>query len=182
MLRKPPERRSDEADKNQLRMAKAEGAAYQKSLAYMAKDVADAGGKKRAGDYIVGYAQERAEGMYALSGDGTLKWSKPDGKNCHLEISVSDAGDKRFIPYLDIKATLTGPDGKTIGPLRIPFVWHPGLYHYGRNITVPGDGKYALKVDIAPPKFMRHDKVNGKRYADAVSVEFKNVPIRTGKE
>ncbi len=182
MPRKPPERPSDEADRKQIAMAKAEGDAYQKSLAYMANEVADSGGKKRAGDYIVGYAQERAEGMYMLQKNGRLKWSEPDKENCHIEISVSDAGDGRFVPYLDIKATLTAPGGKKVGPMTIPFVWHPGLYHYGRNIKVPGDGKYKLKVEIAPPKFMRHDKTNGKRYAKSVTAEFKNVPVKTGKE
>jgi uncharacterized protein involved in high-affinity Fe2+ transport len=182
MPRKPPERPSDEADRKQLSMAKSEGDAYQKSLAYMAKEVADAGDSKRAGDYIVAYAQERAEGMYVMQSNGRLKWSPPDGKNCHLEISVSDAGDGRFVPYLDVKATLTAPGGKTIGPFKIPFVWHPGLYHYGRNIKVPGDGKYRLKVEIAPPKFMRHDKANGKRYAKGVTTEFRNVPISTGQD
>ncbi|MBA8881818.1 iron transporter [Phyllobacterium myrsinacearum] len=178
----PSERPSDEADAKQIAMAKKEGDAYHNSLRYMAEEVADAGGQKRAGDYIVAYAQERAEGMYMPDKSGRLKWSEPTDENCHLEISVSDAGDKRFVPYLTIKATLLPVTGAKIGPFEIPFVWHPGLYHYGRNIKVPGDGRYALHVTIEPPTFMRHDKINGKRYVDKVEVEFANIEIKTGRE
>ncbi len=181
-MRNPPEKVSDEADRHQLDMAKKEGAAYHASLKYMAEEVADSGGQIRAGDYIVAYAQERAEGMYALKDEGQLSWEEPADKNCHLEISVSDAGDLRFIPYLEIAATLTAEDGETIGPFQVPFVWHPGLYHYGKNIKVPGDGRYRLDVTIKPPTFMRHDEVNGKRYAETVQVTFDAIEIKTGKE
>ena len=182
MRRAPPQRPSDEADAHQLRMARREGQAYRRSLGYMANEVADSGAEKRAGDYVVAYAQERAEGMYMLHGEDDLQWTEPQDENCHIEISVSDAGDRRFIPYLDVAATLTAADGQTIGPFTAPFVWHPGLYHYGCNIKVPGDGHYMLRVHIAPAPFMRHDKVNGRRYARSVDVEFADVPIRTGRE
>jgi hypothetical protein len=64
----------------------------------------------------------------------------------------------------------------------VPFIWHPGLYHYGINLTLPGDGIYTVRVDVAVPTFHRHDKVNGKRYAKPVSVTFRNFAIKTGKE
>ncbi|MBN9032348.1 MAG: hypothetical protein BGO05_23805 [Rhizobiales bacterium 63-7] len=182
MTRIPPEKPSDEADRHQIAMAKKEGAAYRASLEYMAYKVADAGGEKHAGDYIVAFAQERAEGMYMLHGEGELEWTEPEEENCHLEISVSDAGDGRFIPYLEITATLTPKEGRAVGPFEVPFLWHPGLYHYGRNIKVPGDGEYRLQVTIKPPTFMRHDKVNGKRYAKTIDVTFDAVMIKTGKE
>ncbi len=178
----PSEKPSDEADQRQLDMAREEGAAYQRSLSYMVEQVADTGRRQRAGDYIVGFAQERAEGMYLLRGEGELEWVEPEEENCHLEISVSDAGDQRFIPGLEIEATLTDPDGSQVGPFHLPFLWHPGLYHYGRNVKLPGDGLYTLKVRISPPRFMRHDRTNGCRYARTVEVEFADVEIRTGKE
>ena len=178
----PPQKPSDEADKRQLEMARDEGDAYHQSLLYMANEVADTGGQQRAGDYIVAFAQESAEGMYMLRGEGALEWMEPTDENCHLEISVSDAADHRFIPYLDVTATLVSDNGDETGPFQVPFVWHPGLYHYGRNIKVPGDGRYTLRVRIKPPTFMRHDKTNGKRYAETVETEFKDVTIKTGRE
>ena len=178
----PPAQPSDEADQHQLEMAREEGRLYQKSLRYMAEQVADGGGTQRAGDYIVGWAQERAEGMWHLH-EGELRWHEPPaGDNCHLEIAVADGADERFIPYLDIRATVIAKDGTEIGPLEIPFVWHPGLYHYGRNLQVPGEGEYTLRVHIAAPTFMRHDHENGKRYAEPVEAEFPGIHIKPGRE
>ncbi|MGD9508417.1 MAG: iron transporter [Geminicoccaceae bacterium] len=176
------ERPSGEADRRQLELAAEEGDAYQRALTYMVEKVADTGGRKEAGQYIVGFAQERAEGMYHLRGEDDLQWVEPGDENCHLEIAVCDAGDRRFIPGLEIEAMLTAADGTRIGPFEVPFLWHPGLYHYGRNVEVPGDGHYTLTVKIAPPRFMRHDRANGRRYARTVEVTFENVRITTGKE
>lgn len=175
------EKPSDEADREQLAMAREEGDTYQRALDYMVEKVADAGAKQRAGDYLIGFAQERAEGMYHLR-DGDLAWVEPSDENCHLEVAVADAGDGRFIPGLSIKATLTGADGAVVGPFDLPFLWHPGLYHYGRNVRIPGSGRYTVRIEVAAPDFPRHDKVNGRRYAEPVSVEFKDVALEAGRE
>ena len=71
---------------------------------------------------------------------------------------------------------------KQIGSHEQPFLWHPWLYHYGRNWHVPGDGNYKLAVQVEPPTFMRHDKKNGKRYAEPVEVIFPKVKIETGQK
>ncbi|SMC79070.1 Fe2+ transport protein [Fulvimarina manganoxydans] len=177
----PPAKPSDEADQNQLKMAKEEGAKYLASLDYMAEKVADTGGKMRAGDYIVAFAQERAEGMFHRK-DGKLEWIEaPSDMNCHMEIAVLDAADHRFIPYLDIDCTLS-LEGQEIVRFKPEFLWHPGLYHYGRDLKLPGDGVYDLSVKIAPPTFPRHDEKNGKRYADPVEVTFEKIRIETGHE
>jgi len=176
------ERPSDEANRKQLAIAQREGAAYQEGLRVMATEVADVGGTQQAGDYIIGFAQERAEGMYHLHGEGRLEWVEPEEENCHLEISVSDAGDGRFIPYLMIHATLTKDSGEVVGPVEMPFVWHPGLYHYGINLKIPGDGTYDIAVRIEAPTFMRHDQENGKRYAETVEVVFSRIDLKTGRE
>ena len=105
----PPDQPSEEAESPQIRMARDEGKAYQASLAYMVNKVAVGGGAtQRSGDYIVAYAEEKAEGLYSLR-DARLEWREPRAENAHLEVSVSDASDGRFIPYLKIQATLTAP-------------------------------------------------------------------------
>src|SRR3954464_497337 len=117
----PTRQPSDEADRKQLEMARQAEEAYQRSLLHMAHEVADAGGEQQAGDYIVAFAQERAEGMYMLRKEGELEWVEPTDENCHLEISVSDAADHRFIPALDITATLIAESGEATGPFTVPF-------------------------------------------------------------
>ena len=146
----------------------------------MVNEVADTGGKQRAGEYMVGFAQERAEGMYYLK-EGGLEWREPTDENCHIEIAVVDAADGRFIPYLEIDVTITNGNGDEV-TFKPQFLWHPGLFHYGKDVKVPSDGTYTLHIKIAPPSFPRHDKVNGKRYAEPVEVVFEGVQIKTGQE
>lgn len=178
---KPPMKVSDEAKEDQLKMARQQGEAYVKALNEMAKREADSGGEKHAGDYIVAYAVEKAEGMYHHE-NGELRWMEPEKENCHVEVSVRDAADNRFIPGLDVRVRLVDEKGDEVGEHRQHFLWHPWLYHYGRNWQVPGDGKYRLEVSIAAPDFGRHDKKNGKRYAEDVKVSFDNVQIKTGQK
>ena len=175
----PMDPNTSEATQEQLDHARAEGRAYGESLAYMTGTVAHDGGEKRAGDYLVGYAVEEAEGMYEWY-DGALLWREPEGENLHLEVAVRDAGDGRFVPTLKVEATLIAPDGTEVGTYEHPLLWHPMLYHYGRNWTVPADGEYTLRVHIDPPTFMRHDEVNGRRFLKPVDIEFTGVKVTQG--
>jgi hypothetical protein len=136
---------------------------------------------QRAGDYLIAFVQENAEGMYELQ-DGRLVWREaPEEANAHLEIAVADAADGRFVPDLDI--TLTVLDGdRQLFTTTMPFLWHPYLYHYGTNARVPGEGPYTVRVRIGPPSFMRHDPVNGKRYADPVTVVFEDRRFTPGRK
>ena len=172
---------SDEVDEKQLRLAKQAGDAYQEALEYMANEVAHTGGKTEEGDYVVGFAQEEAEGMYALVGEGEFEWREPEEENCHLEVAVCDAEDGRFIPEVDVTATLAAEDGEEIGPFEVPFLYHPGLFHYGKNVEIPDDGTYDITVEVEPPTFMRHDETNGNRYGETVEVTFEGVDIEAGQ-
>ena len=177
---KPPMRSSDEANRKQLQLARAQGDAFEHTVKEMTQHEAH-GAAQQAGDYLIGYAVEDAEGMYVMEG-GALVWHNPTDENAHLEIVVQDAADKRFIPGLAVYATLVDRQGKEIGTHRQPFLWHPWLFHYGRNWALPGDGEYTLRVRVEAPDFMRHDKENGRRYEQSVQVEFRNVRIETGRK
>lgn len=176
----PPMKESDEADEKQLELARAQGRALADALEHMVEDVADGGGSTHAGEFIVGFAHEEAEGMYAWE-DGELAWQEPDG-NIHMEVSVQDAGDHRFVPGLNVFLTILDADGSEVGTEKMPMLWHPWLYHYGKNWTIPGDGSYSLKIRIEPPAFMRHDEENGRRFTREVVVRFDDVELETGVE
>jgi len=77
---------------------------------------------------------------------------------------------------------LIDPDGNEVGTHVQPFLWHPWLYHYGRNWTVPEEGEYRVRVRVEPPTFMRHDHENGRRYLEPVEVEFEGVPVEPGRK
>ncbi|MCR6491044.1 iron transporter [Cellulomonas sp. P24] len=172
---------TSEATARQLELARAQGRAYRAALDHMTSDVAHDGGHTTVADYLVGYAIEEAEGMYALE-DGNLLWRNPGEANTHVEVVVCDAADGRFVPGLDVTVTLVTPDGRELGPHTQDMVWHPMMYHYARNWTLPADGEYILRVHIEPPTFMRHDEVNGRRFTAAVDVEFTGVSITRGAE
>lgn len=113
---------------------------------------------------------------------GQLHWQEPEQENAHLEVCVRDAADGRFIPGLDVYATLLDSSGNEVGTHQQPFLWHPWLFHYGRNWILPGDGTYTLRVRFDPPNFGRHDKTNGQRYTQPVEVEFRDIQIETGQK
>jgi hypothetical protein len=179
--RTPPMKPSKEATEETLQMAREQGKTLEKALKHMTQEEAHDGGEVAAGDYLVGYAVEEAEGLH-MPRSGTLEWVEPTEENCHLEISVRDGADGRFVPGLEVTATLVDSQGQTVGTHKQPFVWHPWLYHYGRNWTVPGDGVYTLHVRIEPPAFHRHDKLNGRRYMEPVELTFDHIRIKTGQK
>ncbi len=177
----PMDPSSDEASEEQLRLAREQGDAYGRALEHMTGTVAHDGGEQRAGDYLVGYAVEEAEGMYEWTQEG-LRWKAPTDENLHVEIAVRDAADGRFIPAVRVTATLISPDGEDLGTFEHPLLWHPMIYHYGRNWTVPADGEYTLRVHVEPPRFMRHDDINGLRFQEPVDVEFTGVKVERGQD
>ena len=176
----PPMKSSKELTQVQLKFARQQGDALGKTLDYMMNQEAH-GDEIAAGEYRIGYAVENAEGMWVMR-DGKLTWQNPQQENAHIEVSVRDGADGRFVPALNVTATLIGADGKEVGTHQQPFLWHPWLYHYGRNWTLPRDGQYTLRIHIDPPTFSRHDKENGNRFAQPVEVEFQHVTIKTGQK
>lgn len=167
---------TSEATPRQLELARLQGDAYVDAVHYMAEEVADDGGEMRAGDYVISYAVEEAEGMYDWV-DGELVWRDPGETTTHLEVAVRDAGDGRFVPGAEVTVTMISPDGTEVGTENHPLLWHPMVYHYGRNWALPVDGDYVMRVHVEPPTFMRHDEVNGRRFTTAVDVEFDRVRV-----
>lgn len=180
MTRPPMDPDTSEADARQLELARAQGEAYGRALEHMTGEVAHDGGEQEAGHYRIGYAIEEAEGMYEWA-YGELVWREPGEANLHVEVAVRDAADGRFVPACTVVATLVAPDGTEVGTHEHPLLWHPMLYHYGRNWQVPADGEYTLRVRVEPPTFMRHDEVNGKRFVEPVEVEFTGVHVERGR-
>jgi len=174
-------RPSEEVDERHLELARAEGEAYQRAARHMIEEVADTGGMEDAGEYVVGFAQEKAEGLYRFE-DDRLEWQEPEaGANCHLEVLVAESETGRLLPEMSPQVILRSEDGETFGPFEIPFVWHPGLLHYGRNLELPGDGTYEIEIEVDAPTFPRHDEQNGDRFTEPVAVTFEDVDIETGR-
>ncbi|MYZ46882.1 iron transporter [Propylenella binzhouense] len=177
--RSPAMKPSEEADRRGLELGCRQGKALGDTLEHMIGKIAESGAETRSDEYLVGYAVEEAEGMYHRK-NGELRWIEPDEENVHIEALVRDAADGRFIPGLRVSVTVKAESGEEIGTHEHPLLWHPYLYHYGRNWKVPGEGKYDLTIRFDAPDFPRHDKKNGKRFVDGAEVTFKGVEIKTG--
>ncbi len=173
---KPPMRKSEESSPEQLRLARKQGEALQAALDAMDEESDSGVLTREAGDFEIGIAVEEAEGMWHRQ-DGELVWENPGEENCHVEVCVRDRADGRFVPGLEVAVTLIDPDGREVGTHEQPFLWHPWLFHYGRNWRVGGPGDYRVRVRVEPPSFMRHDHENGRRYEEPVEVEFEGVAI-----
>jgi len=171
---------SEEGDSRGLRLGREQGEAFGRTLRHMIEEVADSGREIEIGDYLVGFAAEKAEGVY-VPREGEMFWQEPKNENVHIEISVRDRADGRFIPGLNVEVAVIDADGRTLGTHRHPMLWHPYLYHYGRNWQLPAEGRYSLRVRFDPPDFPRHDKRNGNRLAQGADVTFQDVPLRLGK-
>lgn len=180
MTTKPPMVNSEEATQEDLIYARQQGQAYIEALHHMVNEVADGGGEKQVGDVIVAYANEPAEGLYYYE-DDQLKWREPLPSEVHIEVSVRDAGDNRFIPGLGVDVTVEDKFGVEIGTQQHPFLWHPWLHHYGRNWEIPEDGEYNLTVKVSPGPFIRHDKKNGRRFIKPVEVRFEGAHLKTAE-
>jgi hypothetical protein len=171
---------SDEINDQQLMLAKKQGEALQQALQNMIQEEAR-GQRITQGDYIIAWASEKAEGMYILHG-GQLEWQEPNEENTHIEVAVCSSAEGRFIPGLIVSVTLIDRAGNMIGSHQQPFLWHPWLYHYGRNWQVPDEGPYTVWIRVEPPDFPRHDKTNGRRFVHPVEVRFPNVTLSIGRK
>jgi hypothetical protein len=171
---------SSESSDEEIKLAQKQGEALQEALHYMTRDESH-GQMKTVGDYIIAWANEKAEGLYVLR-DGHLEWQEPKDENTHIEIAICSAAEGRFVPGLMVFATLLDQNGNLVGTHQQPFLWHPWLYHYGRNWQVPNEGPYTLWIRVNVPDFPRHDKVNGNRFSQPVEVQFPNIKLVLGKK
>lgn len=172
---------SDEATRMGLALARKAGEAYQEMLRYFVDHVAHAGRVVESDDYLVALAVEKAEPLWYPSGGGLELHDPPAKANQHIEVVVCDRADGRFLPQLEVTVTLL-KDGKETGTWDLPFLWHPTMYHYGRNVEVIDGGPHAARVSIGMPGFPRHDKVNGRRYTKAVVVDIDGIDLKPARE
>lgn len=72
----------------------------------------------------------------------------------HLDVRVYDLRRKIYIPYLNVKATITDQTKKrefTVGLEPMIGEW----LHYGANVTLPHPGSYSFLLDVRPPDIAR---------------------------
>jgi hypothetical protein len=91
-------------------------------------------------------------------------------------------GLARLLDAAGVFLAYVTPHARAVLATELPFLWHPFLHHYGTNAAVPDEGPYRVSVRIAPAGFVRHDPVNGRRYAEPVEAHFENVGLTIGRK
>lgn len=75
----------------------------------------------------------------------------------HLMIMLSDRHTGVPIPYASVWATILSSSGRVVFDQRQwPMISAYMGPHYGNNVTLPGPGRYTLKLLISPPVAARH--------------------------
>jgi uncharacterized protein involved in high-affinity Fe2+ transport len=80
---------------------------------------------------------------------------KPGGAATHhLDVRAYDLRRKMYVPYLDVKATITDRTKKRGFTVALEPMIGEWL-HYGANITLPHRGTYSILLDVQPPDIAR---------------------------
>ena len=73
----------------------------------------------------------------------------------HLDVRVYDLRRGIYIPYLNVKATISDlPTKREFAVELTPMIGE--WIHYGANITLPHPGRYAILVTVDPPDIARY--------------------------
>jgi hypothetical protein len=141
------------------------------------------GGEQEIGDYRVGYIVEPAEPWW--EGDpGNLTLREPaSGETNHIEILPFEARTGLLIPYMEGTLTVLDEAGEEVDSKPLQF-YRGEFYHYANNFSLPQSGPYALRAEMQPPTFLRHETEvrEGRVLTQPISVEFENVEIDTEGE
>lgn len=171
-MQMPVTAKSNEATKEQLKDAKAEGDSINRCMEWLIAQLPNSSGQVRAGEYKIVYALSAPEGWYSYS-NHQVQWQQPSGE-AHLWLFVLDGADGRVVPGLDIKATISVANGTVIDNTTLTYSWIPLINGYANNIKLNGSGNYTLNLQIAPPTYHRHDPYNGDRFTKATEA---SIPV-----
>jgi hypothetical protein len=92
------------------------------------------------------------------NGDGKYGEIKANRhESFHLMVMLSDEHTGALIPYASVWATIHTAAGKLVyNDQQWPMISAYMGSHYGNNVTLPGPGRYTLKLLISPPEVARH--------------------------
>jgi uncharacterized protein involved in high-affinity Fe2+ transport len=166
-----------------ITLTRQEGIAVERSLTEVLHEIDVGGSQRRSGDYNVAVVVKQAHGFWEVR-DGKLNYVMPDsniGPIVHIEVSVRDVTTGRFIPGLNVRATLLDSRKREVNTYVMPFMWHPWMNHYGLNVAVPRTGRYTVRVRADVPSFRRYGSTAMKKFDRPVDVVLRDIQFGTPK-
>jgi uncharacterized protein involved in high-affinity Fe2+ transport len=143
-------------------------------FAFLFPKISPAGKEDLVGTKVVGdmkiefYMEHPKDGMVMTSGKKMTMMSP--GPTHHPEVKVFDVETGKFIPYLNVEAVFINLTADRILQTDIPAMLG-GYFHYGRNASLPGKGKYKVFIKVTPQELMRYARMANK-WAEPVTVSF----------
>lgn len=167
-----------------LELARRQGASQRRALGTMLSGVAVDGQITQVADYWVACAVEYAEGFwYEKRGQLAYDTGAEESAehNAHVEVAVADAVTGRLLTDIAVSATLLLGE-HSLGTRQQALMWHPWLYHYGRNWRVPRSSNYRLRVELGPTRCVQRFGNPRQQNTQPIFVEFNPVRIKAGEK
>lgn len=100
--------------------------------------------------------------FWTVTGQETNKVSIQDDDSVHFMGLIWDKGTKTVLPYTNFSVEIT-QDGESIEDRSLwPMLTQPMAFHFGDNLSFPGDGTYTANIRIGAIKPRRTGSFEGK--------------------
>jgi uncharacterized protein involved in high-affinity Fe2+ transport len=160
-------------------LAHREGDAAERPIITSLRSTGTTGSQVRSGNYKVAVLVGQARGRWELRG-GKLSYTTPDSSSeqlAHIAVSIRDAASGRFVPGLNVRATVLNSKKKEVNTYALPFIWHPWMNQYGANIPEPKSGRYTIRVRADAPAFRRFGTTALKQFNRGIDVNVSGVRL-----
>ena len=170
----PPMAVGNEANAEQLKLARREGAAYD-ALVRWERQGASWSKDGHAGDFRLVAALSPAEGSWSEA-SGAPAWTDAPQGMAHLRVFPEDGASLRFVPGLVMRAQMLDGSGGVLGETPLIAGLYPVTDAYGANVALP-PGVARIAIVIEPLQAKRHDPYNGDRFFKQTTALF-DAPAR----
>lgn len=101
-----------------------------------------------ANRYKIALMYSHPHRFWTVNGQNTNKVSVQDDDSIHLMATLWDNKTKTVLPYTNVSVEIT-KDGESIDSRSLwPMLTQPMGFHFGDNLSLPGDGAYTVSVRI----------------------------------
>ena len=108
--------------------------------------------------------------FWTVTGQDTKKVAIQDDDSIHLMGTLWDKETKMVLPYTNFSVELT-QDGESVTERSLwPMLTQPMAFHFGDNVSLPGDGTYSATVRIGAIQPRRTGRFEGK-FGESTTVD-----------
>jgi len=128
-----------------------------------------------AGEYTLSPMVTYPHSFWLVTGTEREEVAPTDGRGVHLMATLWDRESGQVLPVDSGTQMRVLRDGDQVGPPRAPWpmISQTMGFHFGDNVSLPGDGTYTVEVDINPIATRKTGTFEGRlETSETVSFEF----------